>query len=42
MVVGPREVTVRYEDEWGLLQNVAGVGLKVRVEFGFEEVERTR
>ena len=42
VVVGPREVTVRYEDEWGLWQNLAGVGLKVRVEFGFGEVERTR
>ena len=40
IVVGPKRVTIRYENDFGLLENVTGTGLKIRLDFGFGDVER--
>ena len=36
VIVGPRRVTIRYENYFGLLDNVTGTGLRIRVDFGFK------
>lgn len=40
VVIGPRRVTIRYENDFGLLDNETGIGLKIRVDFGFGDVGR--